>query len=57
MRVELGLLGVNQILNLVLQCPTIVSIMPEIARMISTRCIRIVVRRRSFGGLDEVLSM
>ena len=47
-RNEFNLFDVNHVLNLVFQHPTIVSIMPRTAGMISTYCIRIVVRRRSF---------
>ena len=46
-RVEFNLLGVNHILNLVFQGPTIIRIVPQDARMISTPCIWIVVRRGS----------
>ena len=48
-RIELDLLGVNHVLNLVFQRPTIVSIIPRTSGMICTYCIKIVVRRRSFG--------
>ena len=37
---------VNQVLNFVLQVPTVVSIMPRAVGMVCTPCIRIVVRCR-----------
>ena len=40
---------INQVLNFVLQLPTVVSIMPRAVGMVCTPCIRIVVRRRSLG--------
>ena len=46
-RIELDFLGVNHVLNLVFQHPTIVSIIPRTAAVIGTYYIRIVVRRRS----------
>ena len=46
-RAEFNLIGINHILNLVFQCPTIVSIMPWAVGMVCTPCIRIVVRGRS----------
>ena len=48
-RVKLNFPSINHILNLVFQCPTIISIMPRTVGMIGTPCIGIVVRRRSFG--------
>ena len=43
-RIELYFLGVDQVLDFVLKSPTVVGIMPYTVRVVSTLCIRVVIR-------------
>ena len=42
---ELDLFSIDHILNLVLQCPTILSIVPRATRMVSAPCFWVVIWR------------
>src|SRR4051812_3738161 len=48
-RVELDFPSIDHILNLILQCPEIVSVMSRTIRVICTPCIGIITRRGSVG--------
>ena len=52
-RVELNLLGINLVLDLVLQIQTVIRVVSKTIRMVCTPFIGMIGRSRSVGGYGE----